>query len=114
MLAFAWKKLFKMAGWTTGEGIPEDIKKCIVVAAPHTSNWDFFHARAAAYIFDIKVNYLIKNESFIIPRKEVRRIRRFSQLRLYHSFVCATNRRISGSITRMGSEGFCHYHEIIG
>lgn len=67
MLAFAWKNLFKMAGWKTTEGIPKDIKKCIVVAAPHTSNWDFFYARAAAYIFNIKVNYLIKSDWLVFP-----------------------------------------------
>ncbi|NLJ72551.1 MAG: acyltransferase [Syntrophomonadaceae bacterium] len=67
MLAYIWKKLFNMSGWKTGGSMPEDIKKCIVVAAPHTSNWDFFYARATAYIFNIKVNYLIKSDWLVFP-----------------------------------------------
>lgn len=66
-MAFIWKLLFKLAGWKVEGGLPEEVKKCIVVAAPHTSNWDFFYARAAAYIFNIKVNYLIKNDWMVFP-----------------------------------------------
>ncbi len=67
MLAYIWKKLFKMAGWKTGQALPEDVRKYIVVAAPHTSNWDFFYARATAYIFNIKANYLIKSDWLVFP-----------------------------------------------
>ncbi|HZJ84035.1 MAG TPA: 1-acyl-sn-glycerol-3-phosphate acyltransferase [Syntrophomonadaceae bacterium] len=67
MLAFVWKRLFKMAGWKTVGRLPSDVKKYIIVAAPHTSNWDFFYARATAYILDIKVNYLIKSDWLVFP-----------------------------------------------
>lgn len=66
-MAFIWKLLFKLAGWKVEGGIPEEARKCIVVAAPHTSNWDFFYARATAYILNIKVNYLIKNDWMVFP-----------------------------------------------
>ena len=34
--------------------------KCIVIAAPHTSNWDFIFGRCAAYIVGIDPKYLIE------------------------------------------------------
>ena len=39
--------------------MPPHIKKCIMVAAPHTSNYDFFYARAALYIMRYKIRFLI-------------------------------------------------------
>ncbi len=39
--------------------------KCIVIAAPHTSNWDFLIGRCYGYINGIKAKYLIKSSLFI-------------------------------------------------
>ena len=39
-------------------------KKCIVISAPHTSNWDFLIGRCYAYIIGIRPKYLIKSELF--------------------------------------------------
>ena len=36
-------------------------KKCVVIAAPHTSNWDFFIGKLYGYIIGLKANYLIKS-----------------------------------------------------
>ena len=44
--------------------MPEDIKKCVVVAAPHTSMWDFIWGRLAYWTLRVKVKFLIKKESF--------------------------------------------------
>ena len=41
-------------------------KKCVVIAAPHTSNWDFFIGKLYGYIIGLKANYLIKS-SFFVP-----------------------------------------------
>lgn len=62
---FAW--WFKLKGWKTAETIPADIKKCVVIAAPHTSNWDFVYSLAAAHILKLKVGYLAKKELFRFP-----------------------------------------------
>lgn len=64
---FAW--WFKLKGWKTAETIPADIKKCVIIAAPHTSNWDFVYSLAAAKIFKLKVGYLAKKELFRFPLK---------------------------------------------
>ncbi|HNX27959.1 MAG TPA: 1-acyl-sn-glycerol-3-phosphate acyltransferase [Syntrophomonadaceae bacterium] len=51
-----------LAGWRTTGTIPAEIKKAIIVAAPHTSNIDFPLARAFFYIKKTHVNYVIKKE----------------------------------------------------
>lgn len=58
---------FNFKGWKVGENIPAEVKKCVVIGAPHTSNWDFVYALAAFRIFDIKLNYLAKKELFWWP-----------------------------------------------
>ena len=63
------KLIFKMAGWKAVGGIPPEIKKCVLVAAPHTSNWDFVYGLCALSIMGIKLNYLAKKELFHFPIK---------------------------------------------
>jgi len=38
-----------------------------MVAAPHTSNWDFVYARAAFFILGIRLRFTIKKELFFFP-----------------------------------------------
>lgn len=52
-----------------GETIPPDVRKAVVLAAPHTSNWDFVFALATFRILKLKVNYLAKKELFKFPLK---------------------------------------------
>lgn len=68
MLAKYISKLyFKLSGWKTIGSIPSNVKKCIIVGAPHTSNWDFIYARFGLYIFNYKIRYLIKKSMFDNP-----------------------------------------------
>ena len=60
---------FKFKGWRVGETIPSDIKKCVVIAAPHTSNWDFVYALGTYAILGLPVNYVAKKELFKFPLK---------------------------------------------
>ena len=56
--------IFRIIGWKiVGDTNYPD--KCMVIAAPHTSNWDFLIGRCSAYINDIKPKYLIKSELFL-------------------------------------------------
>lgn len=67
---FIW--FFKRRGWkAVGEGIPPHIKKAVIIAMPHTSNWDFVYAMAAIKIFGIRLNYLAKKELFRWPIKKL-------------------------------------------
>ena len=66
---FVW--WFKMKGWKVYGTIPKDIRKAVVIAAPHTSKWDFIYSLAAFKILNLKVNYLAKKELFKFPVKQI-------------------------------------------
>jgi len=56
--------LFTIMGWKLKGIMPPEITKCILVAAPHTSNLDFLLAMAGFYKMKLPVKYLIKKEWF--------------------------------------------------
>lgn len=64
MLKLISKLILKLGGFKLYGFIPKEIKKCIIIGAPHTSNWDFVWGRAALYVFNIRVRYLIKDTFF--------------------------------------------------
>ena len=59
---FVSKCVFAVAGWKLGEIRNPEIKKSIMIAAPHTSNWDLIMARAAFYLMDVDVRFTVKKE----------------------------------------------------
>ena len=58
--------LHKVSGWKVEGEIP-NLKKFILVGAPHTSNWDFVHALILIWAIDLKLNVLAKHTLFKIP-----------------------------------------------
>jgi 1-acyl-sn-glycerol-3-phosphate acyltransferase len=57
-------------GWKVVGEVPA-INKAVLVAAPHTSNWDFIIAMAAMMAKQVKLSYLMKKEAFFWPFKEL-------------------------------------------
>ncbi len=57
--------LLRMFGWRIDKDIPQDVKKCVIVMGPHTSNWDFVIGRIAFYTYGLKAKFLIKKEAFV-------------------------------------------------
>ncbi len=62
-LARAWMFVF---GWGT-VGEPPQVEKAVLIAYPHTSNWDLPHMLAASFIFRFKVSWLGKHTLFKPP-----------------------------------------------
>jgi 1-acyl-sn-glycerol-3-phosphate acyltransferase len=61
-------KLFLwLAGWKVVNDSPTNLKKAVMVCAPHTSNWDFPFGLAAFYLTPLKVKYFIKKSWFFFP-----------------------------------------------
>ena len=56
------KAIFAVAGWRLVGGMPPGIPKSMMIAAPHTSNWDIILARAAFYLMDVDVRFTVKSE----------------------------------------------------
>jgi len=67
MLRPLYKLLFKITGWRVEGGFPPELKKFVVVIAPHTSFWDFFVGYCAKEITRLKANFLVKKEVFKFP-----------------------------------------------
>lgn len=67
MMRLLSKILFWLKGWKVVGEVPKDLKKFVMVAAPHTSNWDFLYARAAFFIMGIRLRFTIKKELFFFP-----------------------------------------------
>lgn len=61
------KFIFWITGWKVSGKLPENIQKAVMIAAPHTSNWDFFWARAAFFILKVPVRYTVKKELLKFP-----------------------------------------------
>lgn len=59
--------LFHLLGWKAVGEIPPDIKKYIIIAAPHTSNWDFFYGRLFFLMKGIPLKFFIKQEWYVFP-----------------------------------------------
>jgi 1-acyl-sn-glycerol-3-phosphate acyltransferase len=58
--------LLWLGGWTVVGGIP-DIKKAVLIAAPHTSNWDGFWAIVYVTLIGIDVRWFVKDSMFWFP-----------------------------------------------
>ena len=58
--------ILKMTGWRV-DGIKPDISRSVIIAAPHTSNWDFFYLLAAAASLKVKIHWLGKSSLFWGP-----------------------------------------------
>lgn len=60
------KLILKMFGWKLIGEIPTE-KKAVVIAAPHTSNWDFVWGKLAFVAYGINTTILMKKEFFFFP-----------------------------------------------
>lgn len=59
--------IFWLAGWRMNPDIPEETQRCVILASPHTSNWDIFYARLGFYIMNIPLRFTIKREWLRFP-----------------------------------------------
>lgn len=69
MMKELFNRIFRQKGWKIEGGLPEGLKKCVLLAAPHTSNWDFIYGLGALQEFKLDVKYLAKKELFRFPFK---------------------------------------------
>lgn len=61
------KQYLKLIGWKIGSVLDPSIRKCVLVAAPHTSNYDYPIALATLYACGVKTNFLGKKSLFKFP-----------------------------------------------
>lgn len=58
--------VLKISGWKFNSDFP-DVKKSIIIFAPHTSYWDGFYGKLFLMQFKIKHKFLSKKEFFKFP-----------------------------------------------
>lgn len=58
------KGILKLFGWSVKGEYTEALRNCIIIVAPHTSNWDFIWGLLARTVYGIHAKYLIKNTYF--------------------------------------------------
>ncbi len=61
------RKTFQLLGWKLVGIIPNEVKKCVIAVAPHTSIDDFVLGRLAYCNLNRNVRFLIKEEFFKNP-----------------------------------------------
>ena len=67
MTRFIYSFFFKLFGWKIKGKIPDDLKKYVMIVAPHTRNIDFFVGLATRSILRLDTKYLAKKELFRPP-----------------------------------------------
>ncbi|HET8860489.1 1-acyl-sn-glycerol-3-phosphate acyltransferase [Marivirga sp.] len=69
MAYYLSKFILWLGGWKVSAKIPQNIKKAVMIAAPHTSNWDFVWTRATFFVLKIPVRFTVKIELLKGPLK---------------------------------------------
>ncbi len=62
--------IMKMMGYKI-EGKYPNHNKMIIIASPHTSNWDLFLAIGTILSLGVKMNFMMKKEAFVFPLKSL-------------------------------------------
>jgi 1-acyl-sn-glycerol-3-phosphate acyltransferase len=59
--------VFRLWGWRPEGGPPEDASRYVIVAAPHTSNWDFPLLIGFAWMYRVRIAWVGKQSLFRWP-----------------------------------------------
>ncbi len=62
MILSLFSLIFKLKKWSVFSPCPPEAKKSIIIAAPHTSNWDFVYAMIALRRLGLNPRFTIKKE----------------------------------------------------
>jgi len=55
------KMILSLFGWKTSVDEKKELLKCVMIAAPHTSNWDFIFTALTFWKHDIKFRFFVKD-----------------------------------------------------
>jgi 1-acyl-sn-glycerol-3-phosphate acyltransferase len=70
LLRLLGRTYLKGAGWRFEGAFPED-PRCVVIVAPHTSNWDFSLGLAVIFGVELRASWLGKHTIFKAPFKGI-------------------------------------------
>jgi 1-acyl-sn-glycerol-3-phosphate acyltransferase len=61
----------RLRGWQVQGSLPADCRKCVFIAAPHTSNWDLPYTLMVAFALRLNVYWMGKSQIFKPPFRAV-------------------------------------------
>jgi 1-acyl-sn-glycerol-3-phosphate acyltransferase len=57
----------RLNGWTVEGALPAQARKCVLIAAPHTSNWDLPYTLMVAFALRLNIRWMGKASLFQAP-----------------------------------------------
>jgi 1-acyl-sn-glycerol-3-phosphate acyltransferase len=66
LAALGWIFL-RLLGWRVEGSLPAGVRRAVVIAAPHTTNWDLPYMLAVSYVLGVRPSWLGKRELFRAP-----------------------------------------------
>lgn len=61
------RSFLRLTGWRVTGQLPEGASKCVLIAAPHTSNWDLPYTLMVAFSLRLNVYWMGKHQLFRFP-----------------------------------------------
>ncbi|MFZ9408301.1 MAG: 1-acyl-sn-glycerol-3-phosphate acyltransferase, partial [Burkholderiaceae bacterium] len=59
--------LLRLNGWTVHGSLPPQAEKSVLIAAPHTSNWDLPYTLMVAFVLNLRIYWMGKHSLFYFP-----------------------------------------------
>ena len=59
--------ILRRAGWTLSGEMPSNTPKSVIIAAPHTSNWDLPYTLLVAFALELNIHWMGKIQIFRFP-----------------------------------------------
>jgi 1-acyl-sn-glycerol-3-phosphate acyltransferase len=66
-LRAASRGFFRLGGWKLEGALPPGAERCVMIAAPHTSNWDLPYTLMAAFALRLNIRWMGKASIFRFP-----------------------------------------------
>src|SRR5262245_60785538 len=67
LLATLGRIFLWLSGWRVEGSLPAGLRRAVVIAAPHTTNWDLPYMLAVSYVLGVRPSWLGKRELFRRP-----------------------------------------------
>jgi 1-acyl-sn-glycerol-3-phosphate acyltransferase len=67
LLRAASLAFLRINGWKVAGRLPDEARKCVLIAAPHTSNWDLPYTLVCAFALRLNIRWMGKRSIFRFP-----------------------------------------------
>ena len=61
------RAFLRLNGWKVEGSLPVEARKCVLIAAPHTSNWGLPYTLMVAFVLNLNIYWMGKHSLFAFP-----------------------------------------------